>query len=69
MKIRKSINKAMYFMKARNRLVFRCRKERVNWKNGEDGENLFLKALAKLQILVNIGKLFMVQQNGSWSIC
>ena len=56
-------------MKARNRLVFRCRKERVNWKNGEDGENLFLKASAKLQILINIGKLFMVQQNGSWSIC
>ena len=52
-------------MKARNFLVVRCRKERVNWKKTEDGENLFFKASANLQILVNIKKLFMVQQSCS----
>ena len=34
------------FMKARNSLVVRRREKRLNWKKTENGENIFLKALA-----------------------
>ena len=39
----------LWFLKARNSLVFQCREERFNWekeKKTEDGENLFFKASA-----------------------
>ena len=37
-------------------------------KKVQDGENLFFKALANWKILVNIEKLFMVQESCSWSL-
>ena len=53
-------------MKARNSLVVRCREKHVNWKKketcqlgskkGENGENIFLKALANRFRLIS--KLF-----------
>ena len=37
---------AVAFMRAINPLAVQCRAKHVNWKESEDGENLFFKVLA-----------------------
>ena len=54
------------FMQARESVVVRYREELVNWKKRQDGGNLFFKA-SSLLILINIKKLFMVQQSRLWT--
>ena len=56
-------SKVAFFYKSK--IYLRCSIQRVNWKK-RDGENIFFKASSQ-QILVNIKKLFMIQQSCLWT--
>ena len=55
------------FMKARNSLVVRCREKRNNMDKTEDGENIFLKALAnRFRLTSKIIRCAKEQQSCLW---
>ena len=57
------------FMEVRNSLNLRCKEKHVNWKNTEDGENIFFQTLGnKFRLTLKLVRCVKEQQRCLWSI-